>query len=164
MTRLLTLALAAVAASGFAFAAEARLADENGDGLSDRDTRFHRLDLTEEQRAELRATVSGLRENGASRTEIVTAVGDKLEDLGVELPEDFEERQAERLDRATLRDELRGKVDALRESGATREEIRTEVDAFKEANGLEGGHGKRSRGKGHGKAGLRGRRGSAPTE
>ena len=160
MTRIFTFALAAIAASGFALSAEARLADENGDGLRDRAARFHRLDLTEEQRTELRETVHGLREDGAGRAEVVTAVGNRLQEMGVELPEDFEERQAERLERATLRDELHGKIDELRESGATREEIRAEVDAFKEANGIEGGPGKGSRGR-HGKGGRRGGRGPA---
>ena len=160
MTRLFTFALAAIAVCGFTLTAEARQADENGDGLRDRAARFHRLNLTEEQRVELRETVSGLHEDGATRAEIVTAVGDKLQNLGVELPEDFAERQADRLERATLRDELKTKVNELRQTGATREEIRAEVDAFREANGVEDRPGRRSEGKRHGNGGPRGSRGS----
>lgn len=100
MKRLFTFALAAVAASGILFAADARLADEDGDGLKDRRPRLHRLNLTDEQRREIRDTVTKLRDSGASRTEIVIAVGDKLQGLGVELPEDFEARQAEKVQRA----------------------------------------------------------------
>ena len=156
MKRLFTFALAAVAASGILFPADARLADADGDGLKDRRARLHRLDLTDEQRREIRDSVTKLRDSGASRTEIVTAVGYKPQGLGVDLPEDFEARQAEKGQRAELRDELRARVHQLRDSGASRDDIRAEVKAFREANGIEGGPGKSRHGKGrHGK-GMKG--------
>jgi len=137
MKRLFSAALTAVLFSGILSAVEARIADEDGDGINDRRARQHRLNLTDEQRAEIRETKRGLREQGATRVEIVTAVGEQLQSLGVELPEDFEERHAAKLERAVKRDELRAMVTELKESGATREEIRAEVDAFREANGIE---------------------------
>ena len=137
MKRLFTTALTAVLFSGMLSSVEARLSDEDGDGIDDRRARHHRLNLTDEQRAEIRETVSGLREEGATRVEIVTAVGEQLHTLGVELPEDFEERHATRLERAALRDELSTRITELKDSGATREEIRAEVQAFREANGIE---------------------------
>ncbi len=137
MKRLFASALTAVLFSAMLSGVEARLADEDGDGINDRSARQHRLNLTDEQRAEIRETASGLREEGATRVEIITAVGEKLQNLGVELPEDFEERQTARLERAAAHDELRAKITELKESGATREEIRAGVDAFSEANGIE---------------------------
>jgi len=137
MKRLFSAALTAVLFSGILSAVEARIADADGDGINDRRARQHRLNLTDEQRAEIRETKRGLREQGATRVEIVTAMGEKLQSLGVELPEDFEERHAAKLERAVKRDELRAMVTELKESGATREEIRAEVDAFREANGIE---------------------------
>ena len=137
MKRLFASALTAVLLSGTLASVDARLPDEDGDGINDKLARGHRLNLTDEQRAEIKDAVKGLREDGATRVEIVTAVGEKLQSLGVELPEDFEERHAKRLERAEVRDELRAKVKELKETGATREEIRSEIDAFREANGIE---------------------------
>ena len=50
------------------------------------------LDLTQEQRQELRETVSGMRQQNASREEILAAVKNLLSGWGVEIPENFDER------------------------------------------------------------------------
>ncbi len=59
---------------------------------------FHRagmgmcLDLTQDQRQELRETVNEMRQQNASREEILAAVKNLLSGWGVELPENFDER------------------------------------------------------------------------
>ena len=51
-------------------------------------------DLTAEQQAALKETVQGLRQSGASREEVHTAVGAQLQSYGVELPENWEDGPA----------------------------------------------------------------------
>ena len=155
MKRLFVFAIATVTTCSMLTGASAQIADENADGLDDRRARHHRLNLTTEQREQIKATVTELKENDATRVEIATAVGEKLQTMEVELPENFAERQAERLEHAAVRDQLHEKIDELKESGATQEEIKAEVDAFKEANGIEA-----TKGRGRGKGPGRGHRGS----
>ena len=78
MKHLFAATLTAVLFSGILSAVEARIADADGDGINDRRARQHRLNLTDEQRAEIRETKRGLREQGATRVEIVTAVGENF--------------------------------------------------------------------------------------
>ncbi len=148
--------------------AQTLVADENADGISDGQASRHRRgghklgraafaeQLTTEQRSEFKDQLSVLRESGASAEEISAALTAKLTAAGVELPEDFTERAAQRetqrAERTAQREEIKALADGLKAEGATRAEIR---QALKDA-----GYEKPSRGH---KGGRQGGRGSMPT-
>ena len=149
----LVFGLVAMLAFGAAGALSAQ--DENADGLDDKVVKRHRmgqrLDLSEEQREAVKATVDELKEAEATREDIHAAVGAKLQEMGVELPEGWEDRQAAREDRAaqheerrTAREERAGQkaelreiVDQVREDGGTKEDVKAAVDQYREDNGIE---------------------------
>ena len=156
--------------------------DENADGIADGRARMHRggdhrgaqprgpagefvADLTDEQKAELKALRESLRETDATREDAHAALQEKLAEFGVDLP-DMDviqaEREAERVERQAQRDAVRTLVDGLKADGATREEIRaalTEAGFEPPPRGDRGNRGNRGdRGRGHGGRG----RGPAP--
>ena len=105
-----------------------------------------RADLTEDQRAGIRDLVTGMRENDATREEIRTAMGAKLAEFGVELPEKSAERprRGRRGFRglcADLTEEqrttIRQTVQEMREDGVSREEIRAAARELLEGYGVE---------------------------
>lgn len=100
-------------------------------------------DLSEEQRAAIRETIKTMREDGATREEIRTAV---LQEHGIELPEQrsprhrrgrfgFQRPGDELTDEQ--RAEIRATVKEMREAGAPREEIRAAVRDLLEGYGIE---------------------------
>ena len=125
--------------------------DENADGIDDNvRISYHRgrrgvlggrgtsSQLTEEQRAELKTLVDGLKESDTSREDIRAAVKAKLEEWGVEFPE----RSAISPGLAKLlTDEqeaaLKTLIEGLKESDTSREDIRAAVDAKLEEWGVE---------------------------
>lgn len=148
--------------------AQTLVADENADGISDGQASRHRRgghkpgraafaeQLTADQRSELKDQLSALRESGASAEEISAALTTELTAAGVELPEDFTkraaQRESQRAERTAQREEIKALVDDLKTEGATRAEIR---QALKDA-GYEKPH------RGH-KGGRQGGRGAMPT-
>ena len=145
------------------------VADENVDGVNDSRASRHRSgghkrgqagfadQLTTEQHSALKDQLSALRASGASATEISATLTAELTAAGVELPEDFAERAAQRetrrAERTVQREESKALADGLKAEGATRAEIR---QALKDA-----GYEKPRRGRKGG--GLRGSKGSMPT-
>ncbi len=125
--------------------------DENADGIDDNvRISYHRghrgvlggrgasSQLTEEQRAELKTLIDGLKESDTSREDIRAAVKAKLEEWGVEFPE----RPAISPGLAELlTDEqeaaLTTLIEGLKESDTSREDIRAAVDAKLEEWGVE---------------------------
>lgn len=125
--------------------------DENADGIDDNvRISYHRghkgvlggrgtsSQLTEEQRAELKTLVDGLKESDTSREDIRAAVKAKLEEWGIEFPE----RPAISPGLANLlTDEqeaaLTTLIEGLKESDTSREDIRAAVDAKLEEWGVE---------------------------
>ncbi len=125
--------------------------DENADGIDDNvRISYHRgrkgvlgqrgasSQLTEEQRAELKTLVDGLKESDTSGKDIRAAVKAKLEEWGIEAPE----RPAISSGLAKLlTDEqetaLKTLIDGLKESDTSREDIRAAVDAKLEEWGVE---------------------------
>ena len=151
------------------------VADENVDGVNDSRASRHRRgghkrgragfadQLTTEQHSELKDQLSALRASGASATEISATLTAELTAAGVELPEDFTERAAQRetqrAERTVQREEIKALADGLKAEGATRAEIR---QALKDA-GYEKPHRGRKGGRQGGKGGRRGGKGSMPT-
>ncbi len=125
--------------------------DENADGIDDNvRISYHRghrgvlgqrgtsSQLTEEQRAELKTLVDGLKASDTSREDIRAAVKAKLEEWGIEFPE----RSAISPGLAKLltedqQTELTTLIEGLRASDTSREDIRAAVDAKLEAWGIE---------------------------
>ena len=87
--------------------------------------------LTEEQRAEIRALVETQKGAGATREEIRQAIGAKLQEFGIDLPADWGQRQA-RGDGpfANLTEEQRAAIQEMREAGATRQAVREQLTAW----------------------------------
>ena len=151
------------------------VADENVYGVNDRRASRHRRgghkrgragfadQLTTEQHSELKDELSALRASGASAAEISNVLTAELTAAGVELPEDFTERAAQRetqrAERTVQREEIKALADGLKAEGATRAEIR---QALKDA-----GYEKPNRGRNGGRQGVKGGRradkGSMPT-
>ena len=98
--------------------------------------------LTEEQQTMLHEMVTEMREAGATREAIRAAVGEKLREFGIEVPEDRGQRPR-RADGpfANLtedqRAEIRAKVTEMKKAGAAREEIREAVGAMLQGYGVE---------------------------
>lgn len=96
-------------------------------------------DLTDEQKAELVATVEALRAEGATRDQVRTAISEKLESYGVTLPEGWDRppmaprgfrgfMQNQRLS-SGQQTEMQALVKAMRAEGKTAQEIRNAVAA-----------------------------------
>jgi DNA-binding transcriptional regulator YhcF (GntR family) len=88
--------------------------------------------LTDEQRAAIHEKVAEMREAGATREEIRTAVAEMLKEYGIEVPDEWLSSKGNGYYLcADLTDEqraaIREKIAEMREAGATREEIRTAV-------------------------------------
>jgi uncharacterized protein YpuA (DUF1002 family) len=98
--------------------------------------------LTDEQREAIHEKVAEMREAGATREEIRTAVAEMLEEYGIEVPEEWFSRKGNGYYLcADLTDEqraaIRAKVAEMKEAGATREEIRTAVAEMLKEYGIE---------------------------
>ncbi len=109
------------------------VADENVDGVNDRRASRHRHggqkrgragfadQLTTEQHSALKDQLSALRASGASATEISATLTAELTAAGVELPEDFAERAAQRetqrAERTVQREEIKALKDGLKAEG-----------------------------------------------
>jgi len=112
------------------------------DGLRQGDRVNLRDSLTEEQQTMLHEMVTEMREAGATREAIRAAVGEKLREFGIEVPEDRGQRPR-RADGpfANLtedqRAEIRAKVTEMKKAGAAREEIREAVGAMLQGYGVE---------------------------
>ncbi|MCZ6634540.1 MAG: hypothetical protein O7G87_14130 [bacterium] len=138
--------------------------------------------LTEEQMAGLQAKVDALKADGATYSDIQTAVRAELETLGIERPGRTRRGPGAHLGSVLTEEQRAGiqaKVDALIADGAPRTEIRTAINAELEALGVaapqygnrkaigrQGRNGRSGmmRGRG-GRSGRRGGfRGPAPTE
>jgi uncharacterized protein YoaH (UPF0181 family) len=100
-------------------------------------------DLTKEQREAVHEKIKEMREQGATRKEIHTAVAEMLKGYGIELPENRGERHRGDLRQllSSLTDEqrqaVREKIREMRRQGATREEIRAAVAEMLEGYGIE---------------------------
>jgi DNA-binding transcriptional MerR regulator len=102
-------------------------------------------DLTDEQRETIREKTKKMRDQGATREEIHTAVTEMLEGYGVEVPEDwhgprgFDHRGGGLM--SDLTDEQKEavweKIKEMRDQGATREEIRTAIVEMLESYGID---------------------------
>ena len=126
MKRLFIFSLAALTACSILTNAGAEVADENADGLNDERARRHRLNLSEEQRQQ----ISQLKESGATKEEIRTAVQTFKEANG-----GGKGKRPGRGRGPRLSEEQRLQISELKEGGASKEEIRATMQAFKEANG-----------------------------
>jgi len=110
-------------------------ADHNGKGFL--------TSLTEEQREAVHSTITKMRDQGASREEIHTAVAEMLKGYGVEPPEHRGEGfpGGRRRFLAELTDEQRGavqeKVKEMRSQGASRKEIHAAVAEMLKGYGVE---------------------------
>jgi DNA-binding transcriptional regulator YhcF (GntR family) len=98
--------------------------------------------LSEEQAEALRAMVDEMKEAGASREEIRTAVHEMLEGWGIEIPEGRGEhrgRRGEIFKQLTeeQRAAIRVKVEEMRKAEATREEIHAAIREMLEGFGIE---------------------------
>ena len=120
--------------------------DENADGIDDNvRISYHRgrrgvlggrgtsSQLTEEQRAELKTLVDGLKESDTSREDIRAAVKAKLEEWGIERPE----RGLDALLTEDQETAIKVLIEWLRAEGKSSEEIRTAVNEQLEEWGIE---------------------------
>lgn len=98
-------------------------------------------DVTDEQREALHEKMREMRSEGATREEIRSAMGEMLEDWGVELPERWGEGHGPKSFFAKLseeqRDAVREKTREMRRAGASREEVRAAVRQMLEGYGIE---------------------------
>ena len=142
MKRLFIFSLAALTACSILTDAGAQEHDENADGLNDARARRHRLNLSDEQHAE----ISAMKENGATKEEIRAAVQTFKEANG-----GGKGKRPGRGRGPRLSEEQRLQISELKESGASKEEIRAAMQGYKEANGSATGKGpRRGRGPGRG--------------
>lgn len=175
------MAFAIVAADASLAQAQDGFVDENGDGVDDGAARFHRFgrrglrgvqsQLTEAQRAEVKAAIETLKASEATRKEVRVAIGTMLEGFGVELP-DRGDHIAQRLSGVLTEAQLakvQAKINERNAAEASRKDIRTAFEAKLDEFGVDPSairKGKRGGRRGPGK--FRGRkggfRGPAPTE
>mgnify|MGYP003961063661 CR=1 FL=1 len=153
----LTLATAAVvqAEDEETVPAPTEFVDTDGDGISDGAARHHAMrgrglhkayqenrraqmdaikaNLTDEQQTELHELVSGLKDGETTREEIDAALGAKLQEFGVTLPENWGQTPGQFAEANRLteeqRTEIKTLVDAMEADGKTREEIHAAVEA-----------------------------------
>ena len=96
-----------------------------------RQMRMLTANLTDEQKAEVQQLVNEMKANEAARDEIHAAVGQKLQELGITLPENWDQTFQQFSAVRRLTDEQRAEVRALVESmqaeGKTRDEIHTAI-------------------------------------
>ncbi len=89
--------------------------------------------LTDDQKEQIQQLIESLRESGATQEETRDAVNVKLEEWGIELPEDMagQPRLPPWMSQLTdeQKEELQQLIQSLRDSGATQEEIRDAINA-----------------------------------
>lgn len=115
--------------------------------------------LTDEQRTAIHEKVAEMKEAGATREEIRTAMAEMLKEHGIEVPDEWLSRGGNGYYLcADLTDEQRAaiqeKVAEMKEADATREEIRTTVAEMLKEYGIEVPEDWISH-QGHGKHGMR---------
>ena len=118
--------------------------DENADGINDNARLQHRRgggnrqgrnallnQLSAAQRTAIKEQIGALRESGASPEEISDAKAAQFAAAGIELPENFAERniqrETQRSERIAQREARNALIDGLKAEGASREEIRQAV-------------------------------------
>jgi hypothetical protein len=140
----------AIVATDTSFAqAQDGFVDENGDGVDDGSARSHRhgrrglrgvgSQLTETQRADVKAAIETLKASDATREEIQEAIGTMLEGFGVELP-DRGDRIAQRLGSVLTEDQLaevQAKIDELSAADASGSDIKAAVGTLLDGYGVE---------------------------
>lgn len=85
-------------------------------------------ELSDEQRAAVRKKVRTMHEEGATREEIHTQIGNMLKEYGIEVPDDFgQHREMWKNLSEEQRKTIREKMREMREEGATRVEIREKI-------------------------------------
>ena len=102
-------------------------------------------DMTQEQREAVRDMIQEMRDQGATREEIRSAVAEMLEGYGIEVPENWPGPFGFGHNRGGFwkdlnkeqRDAVHEKIKEMREEGATREEIRAAVAEMLEGYGIE---------------------------
>jgi len=94
-------------------------------------------ELTDEQRANIREKAKSMHEEGASREEIHTEIGNMLKEYGVEVPDDFGQHREmmENLNKEQ-RKAVRAKMREMRKDGATPKEIRDEINKMLQEFGI----------------------------
>jgi uncharacterized membrane protein len=94
-------------------------------------------ELTAEQRASIHEKAKSMHEQGSSRMEIHTEIGNMLKEYGIYLPDDLGKHREmmESLDE-DQRKAIRAKTREMRKNGATREEIRDEMHKMLKEFGL----------------------------
>ena len=119
-------------------------------------------ELTDEQRQQIHETGAEMKEAGATHDEIKAAVKELLKGFGVEVPDDWGERQKQGGLFAELTDEQRQQIHEtvaeMKEAGATQDEIKAAVKELLKGFGVEapddrGEHqkGRQSKRQGHNK-------------
>ncbi len=143
---------------------EAPFIDTDGDGINDMAAAMHRHQmihrgqsafhrakrqqfntmfeqLSDEQKAEIKALAEQLREEGTDPAQIHAAVGAKFEEFGLTLPDmwDMTPREFVQANRLTREESeaIRAMVGEMRQAGATRQEIRDAVAAKHQEFGKE---------------------------
>ena len=101
-----------------------------------------RTNLTDEQRAAIQEKVTELKESGANRQEIRTAVAEMLKEYGIEVPDAWFNRLGKgNYLCADLTDEqrtaIKEKIAEMKEAGASRKEIREAVAEMLKEYGVE---------------------------
>jgi len=85
-------------------------------------------ELTDKQRATIREKTKTMHEQGASRKEIHTQIGNMLKEYGIDVPDDFgQHKEMWKNLSEEQRKTIRTKMRKMRKDGATREEIREEI-------------------------------------
>lgn len=144
------LALAVVAADTTVTRAQDTFVDENGDGIDDGAARMHRFgrrgflrgvrsQLTEAQRAEVKAALETLKASEATRDEVQAALATMLEGYGVELP-DRGDRLAERLSGVLSEEQMaavQAKIDELNAADASHADVHAAVGELLEGYGVD---------------------------
>jgi DNA-binding transcriptional regulator YhcF (GntR family) len=97
------------------------------------------LELTDEQKEEIREIVEELKDNGATKEEIKEAVDSKLEEWGIEASNKGMGQRPPWMPELTdeQKEEIKDLVEEMRDSGATKEEIKEAIGLKLEKWGIE---------------------------
>jgi uncharacterized protein (UPF0147 family) len=97
--------------------------------------------LTDEQKAQMQQLVQSMKDSGATQQEIRDAVNAKLQEWGIQAPQDNggQPRQPPWMSQLTdeQKQEIQQLMDSLRQSGATPQEIRDAANAKLQEWGIE---------------------------